>query len=168
MNLFEITFWLSAALVVYTYAGYPVLLVGLARVFQRPLRRERFTGAVSIVVAARNEEADIGRRERELHDLLDGAGLQGEIIVVSDGSTDGTAAVARAAGDRVQVLELPANVGKAAALNAGCAAAGHDILVFADVRQTWAGDALPLLLENFADPAVGAGKRVTRSCARWD
>jgi len=101
--------------------------------------------------------------------------------VVSDGSTDGTAAsarqVARAVGvgqtfvsaafsgrqeclpharANVRVLELPSNVGKAAALSAGCTAAVHDILVFADARQTWAADALPLLLENFADPSVGA------------
>src|SRR4030095_6078900 len=32
----------------------------------------------------------------------------------------------------------------------------HDVLVFADVRQTWAEDALVRLLENFADPAIGA------------
>src|SRR5207248_11746164 len=38
----------------------------------------------------------------------------------------------------------------------GCAAAAGDVLVFADVRQTWAPDALARLLENFADPSVGA------------
>ncbi len=52
--------------------------------------------------------------------------------------------------------ELPARVGKAAALNAGCALAEHEIIVFADIRQTWEADALLLLLENFADPSVGA------------
>src|SRR5205807_8858692 len=83
--------------------------------------------------------------------------LSGEVVLVSDGSSDGTAAVARAhTKGPVRVLELPARVGKAAALTAGCAAATGDVLAFADVRQTWAPDALARLLENFADPSVGA------------
>src|SRR5262249_16423883 len=56
----------------------------------------------------------------------------------------------------VQVLELPTNVGKAAALTEACALASGEVLVFADVRQSWAPDALGLLLENFADPHIGA------------
>ena len=56
----------------------------------------------------------------------------------------------------MRVLELPRKVGKAAALTQGCALARYEILVFADMRQTWAADALRLLLENFADPEVGA------------
>ena len=47
-------------------------------------------------------------------------------------------------------------IGWASALNAGCAAARHGILVFADARQRWDPQALDLLLENFADPQVGA------------
>jgi len=56
----------------------------------------------------------------------------------------------------VRVLELPVNEGKAAALTRGCAAARYALIVFADARQTWAPDALSRLLENFADPQVGA------------
>src|SRR5262249_30716658 len=56
----------------------------------------------------------------------------------------------------VRVLERAEKTGKAACLTAGCAAATGEVLVFADVRQTWAPDALLLLLENFADPEVGA------------
>jgi cellulose synthase/poly-beta-1,6-N-acetylglucosamine synthase-like glycosyltransferase len=105
---------------------------------------------------ARNEEAAIGRRVREFAGLIDGSGLRGEIIVVSDGSTDGTAQAGRAAGVGIaHVVELTTNVGKAAALSAGCAGASNDVLVFADARQTWATDALERLLENYADPSVG-------------
>jgi len=56
----------------------------------------------------------------------------------------------------VRVLELPARSGKAVALSAGCAAAAHDLLVFADVRQRWDPAALRMLVENFADPSIGA------------
>jgi cellulose synthase/poly-beta-1,6-N-acetylglucosamine synthase-like glycosyltransferase len=56
----------------------------------------------------------------------------------------------------VRVVELPGAVGKAAALTEGVALARGEVVVFADVRQTWAPDALTRLLENFADPEVGA------------
>jgi cellulose synthase/poly-beta-1,6-N-acetylglucosamine synthase-like glycosyltransferase len=157
-HLLEIVFWLCAACVLYTYAGYPLLLVLLARWHGRPVRAAGPPPrSVSIVVAAHNEETSVDRRLAELTGLLEASGLGGEVIVVSDGSTDATAALARAhTKGRVRVCELPERAGKAAALNEGCALARHEILVFADMRQTWEPDALRLLLENFADPAVGA------------
>jgi cellulose synthase/poly-beta-1,6-N-acetylglucosamine synthase-like glycosyltransferase len=155
---YEVIFWLSAACIVYTYTIYPLLLVILTTVWGRSNhRRGPFRGSVSIVVSAYNEGANIARRLRELTGLLTTAELDGEVIVVSDGSTDATAAIAQThARGSIRVLELPDHVGKAAALSAGCAAARNEVIVFADVRQTWAPDALQRLLENFTDPAVGA------------
>ena len=93
----------------------------------------------------------------ELSQLLATSPLRGEIVVVSDGSTDETASRARKfTSDWLQVVELPKNLGKAAALNVGCQAARNEILVFADVRQSWAKDTLEQLVENFSDPRVGA------------
>ncbi len=64
-----------------------------------------------MILAARNEVASIGRRVREFAALISDAGLRGEVIVVSDGSTDGTAKAAlNAGGELVRVLELPVNV----------------------------------------------------------
>ncbi len=112
---------------------------------------------VSIVMACRNEEKSIGRRLSELAGMVAGSELTGEIIVICDGCTDGTANIARQlAADNVRVIELPSNVGKAAAISQGCAVARHEIIAFADVRQRWAPDALPMMLRRFADPAVGA------------
>src|SRR5262249_5247255 len=91
----------------------------------------------------------------ELTRLMQAAGVQGEIIVISDASTDRSAAIA-AQHPGVRVIEMPAKQGKAAALNAGAAIAQHELLVFAGARQRWAEDALTRLLENFADPAIGA------------
>ncbi len=159
MNTLEVCFWICAGVVAYAYLGYPLILAGVAKVRRRPPRRAAgFTPSVSIILAAHNEETGIGRRLTELTGLLAAAGVKGEVIVVSDGSTDGTAVVARehTKDGVVRILELPQKVGKAAALSQGCAAATHDILVFADVRQTWEPSALKLLLENFADPEVGA------------
>jgi cellulose synthase/poly-beta-1,6-N-acetylglucosamine synthase-like glycosyltransferase len=158
MTAATIIFWLCAACVGYAYAGYPLLLALAARLGGQgqPLRGAG-PASVSVIIAAHNEEASIERRLDEFTSFIVAAGVTGEIIVVSDGSTDQTAALARAfQKGNVRVLELPANSGKAVALNAGCAAAAHDILVFADTRQSWDPDALRLLLENFADSKVGA------------
>lgn len=158
MPVLEICFWVCAAVVLYTYAGYPLLLALVARFRPRPVRPTAAKPrSLTFVLAAHNEEASISRRLDELTELIAGSGWKGEVVLVSDGSTDGTAAVARThTKGAVRVLELPNNGGKAAALTAGCAAATGEILVFADARQSWAPDALQLLLENFADPTVGA------------
>jgi len=161
MEPITVCFWVAAACVVYPYLIYPVLAWVLARLFGRRVRpAARGAGGLpsaSVVVAAHNEAGRVVRRIDEMAALLAASGLEGEIIIVSDGSTDGTAEAARAhPSPLVQVIELPERAGKAAALSRGAAEASHEILVFADVRQTWASDALARLLENFADPAVGA------------
>src|SRR5262245_59684264 len=137
MDTPEIWFWLCAACVAYAYVGYPLLLGLAAKVCRRvPVRANTYLPSVSFVVPAHNEETAITRCLNELTSLLKASGLTGEVIVVSDGSTDDTVAIARDhPGGLVRVIELPANSGKAAALSAGCAAAEHDLLVFADVRQ---------------------------------
>jgi cellulose synthase/poly-beta-1,6-N-acetylglucosamine synthase-like glycosyltransferase len=122
-----------------------------------PRREVLHRQGVSFVLAAHNEEGRIARRIDEFVGLMKRSGVEGEVIVVSDGSTDATAARARAGGHtNLIVMELAENGGKAAALNAGCAAARYPILVFADARQIWANDALEKILENFADPDIGA------------
>lgn len=157
MNYLEVIFWGCLACVVYTYAAYPLLAGLRARLRPRPTRRAPYTGSLSIVLAAHNEEATVAGRLIELSEHIARTGLTGEIIVVSDGSTDATAERARACFVApVHVIELPDNVGKAAALTTGCQSAHGDIVVFADARQTWADDALVRLLENFADEQVGA------------
>ncbi len=157
MDIAVIVFGCCAALVAYTCLLYPLLMAVRARL--RPERRTvgRFDGSVSIVLAVHNEAGRIIGRLKELTELLAASGRDGEILVVSDGSTDATVERARSFAEHgVRVLEMKENVGKAAALSRACAAARGDILVFADVRQTWKSDALETLLRNFADPAVGA------------
>jgi cellulose synthase/poly-beta-1,6-N-acetylglucosamine synthase-like glycosyltransferase len=161
-------FWICAAIVVYAYLVYPLLL-GIAARFrgQRgPANRKNFRGSVSIILAAHNEETTIRRRLEELTRLLANYEADAELIVVSDGSTDDTVRIARGIKSNfIQVLELPVNRGKAIALSQACSLARHEILVFADARQTWSPQALNLLLENFSDPTIGAvsGDLIVRS-----
>ncbi len=80
----------------------------------------------SVIVPAYNE----GGRVARVISALRGAKLVSEVIVVSDGSTDDTADVARSLG--VRVIEIPRNVGKGGALKAGIDAARSDVLAFID------------------------------------
>jgi cellulose synthase/poly-beta-1,6-N-acetylglucosamine synthase-like glycosyltransferase len=158
MNRIAITFCLFAAIVLYTYLVYPMLVALIARFRNRSPRRQRgHREPVSFVLAAHNEEARIAARIDEFFELMARSGVEGEVIVVSDGSDDATVARAHATGHaNLNVIALSENQGKAAALNAGCAAAHNPILIFADSRQTWADDSLDKILENFADPRIGA------------
>jgi len=158
MAIFHILFWVCAVCVAYTLVGYPLLLALVAFFRKSPPLRSPFTGTFSIVVAARNEEANLSRRLREIIGLIDGGHLRGDIVVVSDGSTDCTVDIARGFETKglVRVVECSTPQGKSAALTEGCQSCKGDVLVFADARQRWDPDALALLLENFADPRIGA------------
>jgi cellulose synthase/poly-beta-1,6-N-acetylglucosamine synthase-like glycosyltransferase len=153
------TFWLGALTVLYVYLLYPVLIWALAGVRQE----RRGTGAqqtpapFSVILAVHDEAARISARLDELVTLIGSTGRSTEVIVVADGCTDATAALARAhPSSLVRVIELPENEGKARALTRGSEVAKGDILVFADARQTWAASSLQWLLENFNHPEVGA------------
>jgi len=146
-------FWLGTATVVYVYLLYPVLVWALAGV-----RRERrgeagaqpTTAAFSVVLAVHDEAARISSRLDELLTLIGNTRRKAEVIVVADGCTDATVALARAhPSPLVQVIELSENEGKARALSRGSEVATGDILVFADARQRWAASALQRLLDNF-------------------
>src|SRR5665213_1069532 len=88
-------FWISCALVGYVYIGYPFLVTVWARLWPRPVitrAAAAFHPRVAIIIAARNEGHQIGRRIENLLQLDYPAPLR-QIVVVSDGSTDDTMAV---------------------------------------------------------------------------
>jgi poly-beta-1,6-N-acetyl-D-glucosamine synthase len=143
-----------AAFVIYVLFGYPVLLMLLSRRV-RPVRKAPLRLSVSVLLPVRNGERWIARKLESLI-ALDYPRELVDIVVLSDGSTDATAQIARSFDkDRVQVLELPPG-GKAVALNAGIQKAQGEILFFTDVRQTFDSDSLDHLMQCFADPEVGA------------
>lgn len=155
-GMIESLFWAGFAAVAYAYLIYPCIVWVFTKLTKRLPAGAPFTGSVSIVLAAHNEAHSIRRRLDELLGLLDASGREGEVIVVSDGSTDDTVALARTCtSPRLRVEELTQNLGKAAALSHGCAVARGDVLVFADARQRWAPEALQALLGNFSRPEIG-------------
>jgi glycosyltransferase involved in cell wall biosynthesis len=147
-------FWLSLAVISYTYAGYPLIMFLLARLRPRRWKRKPIDASVSVVMAVHNG-AHLLRGQVEHLTTLDPAYVR-EVIIVSDGSDDGTAEILRQVNDsRVRAIILEEQVGKAAALNQGIAAASSEILLFVDIRPKIAPGALKELLGNFADPSVG-------------
>jgi cellulose synthase/poly-beta-1,6-N-acetylglucosamine synthase-like glycosyltransferase len=146
---------LASAVVFYFLIGYPLLL-SVSRRSAPPIRKDpAFRPTVSILVAVHNGEQFMGKKLESLLALDYPAGLR-EILVLSDGSTDGTETIAGSfAGRDVRLLRV-ARGGKASALNAGVAQATGDILFFTDVRQEIDAQALSHLTANFADPTVGA------------
>ena len=151
-------FWVALALVLYTYAGYPLLIALLARLRPRPWLRAPWPAhrppPVSIVMAVHNGASVLDNKLDHLLTLS--PDLVREVLVISDGSTDDTAdLLARRQDPRLRSIRLERQVGKAAALNHGIIAAAGEILLFVDIRPRVGEGALAALLSNFADPHVG-------------
>ena len=150
-----ILFWTSLLLIMYTYIGYPLLVAIFKRLTPCTTTKHPVQPSVSVVIAVHNGESTIAQRIRNIQKQTYPQG-QLEIIIVSDGSSDGTVACAEEfASDRITVYALEENGGKAVALNYGVARAQGDLIVFADARQEFQEDAIKNLAANFADDTVG-------------
>ncbi|MFD6279684.1 bifunctional polysaccharide deacetylase/glycosyltransferase family 2 protein [Streptomyces sp. NPDC060209] len=134
------------------------MMLLLARRHYRQRNRRRFTwgpevtGPVSVIVPAYNEKECIAATLNSLaastHPI--------EIVVVDDGSTDGTAEIAESLGlPNVRVIRQE-NAGKPAALNNGVRQARYDIVVMMDGDTVFEPDAVHQLVQPFADPGIGA------------
>jgi len=153
----KFVFWISAAVVAYSYLGYPAWLWLRSWWSPRPVRRGSAMPAVSTVMVVRNEEAVIARKLENLLGL-DYPEDKIEVVLVSDGSSDRTPDILAdyARDSRVRTLIKPESQGKAAGLNDAIKLASGEVLLFTDARQFIEPVALRLLIENFADPDVGA------------
>ena len=150
-------FWTSVFLVVYPYFVYPALLALLRRVVPRPPRKAAIEPTVSVLVAAFNEE-DVIAAKMENSLALDYPSDRIEVVVASDGSTDGTNRIASgyADGRRIRLVAFPVNRGKLTAMNEVIPQLSGEIVVFSDASSMLTPDSVRVLVSNFADPTVGA------------
>jgi cellulose synthase/poly-beta-1,6-N-acetylglucosamine synthase-like glycosyltransferase len=136
------------------------LVFGTLAVFQKRKARRRHFDAdyrppVSVIIAAYNEEKVI---LRTVHSILDNGYADLEVVVVDDGSTDGTLAVLRENfGDdpRARILTQP-NGGKSAALNHAIAHSSREILIALDADTIFRRGTIEKLVRHFRDPRIGA------------
>lgn len=153
-------YWLSVAVLFHTYVGYFLLLVVASRLrpaaVHKTYRDETTLPHVSVMLIVYNQESDIEPRLRNLA-LSDYPSARMEFIVISDGSTDTTAARVRSLNmPNLLLIENPIRSGKAKCINDGIARAGGELVVFADCRQSFERRTIRELVGNFADPVVGA------------
>lgn len=149
-------FMVALGLILYSYFGYPVLLwiltVGKRKARTR-LPSELPT--VSVIITAHDEQEVIEEKiQNSLN--LNYPKDKLEIIVASDGSTDGTNAIVRRYQDKgVILLALSERVGKTVAQNEAVKVARGDLLVFSDANGIYDQNAVLELIRPFSDPAVG-------------
>ena len=138
------------------------MMLILARRHYRQRNKRRFswgptvTRPVSVIVPAYNEKECIANTLKSLAQSTHPI----EIIVVDDGSTDGTSEISREAARELGMTNVRVirqeNAGKPAALNNGVRNASYDIVVMMDGDTVFEADTVRQLVQPFADPEVGA------------
>ncbi len=153
--MLEILFWLFLGLVLWTYVGYPFLLMLLLGFRRRRISRAAVEPAITLVITAYNEEQSIGDKlENCLKLNYPKEKLQ--ILVASDCSDDRTHEIVRGFADRgVELMVLPERGGKTAAQNAAVREARGEIVVFTDASTEFTAEMLRDLTKSFADDRVG-------------
>ena len=145
-------------LVLYTYAGYPLLIALWARVSPRQSSgRADFEPKVSVCIAVHNGAEHVRRKLESLQQLRYPAEKL-EILVYSDGCTDATEQLLHELAQsepRLHLICCAERLGKPTGLNRLRSQASGEVLLMTDVRQTIAPDALRALLHPLADPKIG-------------
>lgn len=150
-------FWFSLFMVGFVYVGYPLSLVVLRVFHSRPIKYGiDHLPSVSLIIAAFNEEKFIGEKlENSLtldypKDLL-------QIVVASDGSTDGTETIAKSFDTQgVTLMRVGPRGGKTRALNQVIPQTQGEILILSDANVMYKPQAVRMLVRHFADSSVGA------------
>ena len=151
-------FWLFVFLIIYTYAGYPLLIWLFSRVVSRPKTDSDAVPYVTLLIAAFNEEKVIAQKiENSLQLIYPRDRLQ--ILVMDDGSDDRTQEIIKSYAERDGSVELaynPPRRGKMAAINRAVQQARGEIILFSDASNSYASDVVSEIVAPFSDPRVGA------------
>jgi biofilm PGA synthesis N-glycosyltransferase PgaC len=164
--MLEFAFWASLVLVVYVYAGYPVLIHLLAKRKGHEIRREEQEPTewpfLTVLIPAHNEELWIRRKIENTLDL-DYPRDRMQVLIASDGCTDRTVPIAgEFAAQGVEVNYVPERNGKTATLNRVVPTARGEIVLLTDANALLEKNAAKLLVKHFRDLEVGCvtGERV--------
>ncbi|MGB7329162.1 MAG: glycosyltransferase family 2 protein [Rubripirellula sp.] len=155
-----VSFWLTLVLLLHTYVLYP-LLAGLLRHHQ--VRHvDSDLPSISVIVPAHNEAAVLEAKIQNFHDLDYPSNLI-ELLIFDDGSSDGTANVARAnTNDRVRFYSAKDRQGKASAVNRLVSDAAHQNLLLTDANVTMDPGSVRCMVKHLSDPNVGAVTGIVR------
>ncbi len=158
----KLLFFFPLIMILYVYIGYPLLTMLLSILLHKGVHKRPWEPHVSILIAAYNESEHIRTTIQNKLDL-DYPAEKLEIIVISDGSTDGTDEVVKDFHENnVKLLRQAPRAGKTSALNMAVPYAKGAIIVFSDANSIYDRHALRALMANFNDQDVGyiTGKMV--------
>jgi len=158
-QLLWVVFFLSSALFLWMFIGYPFVLWIISLWKNEPMRNP-ITPFVTAIICTYNEARTI---EKRLINLLDQIYPSDriEIIVVDSNSPDGTADIVQKYIDqypkrKIHLLKEESRRGKVSAINFGLSVANGNIIVLTDGPTIYNKDTIRLVVQNFADPSVGA------------
>lgn len=148
--------FLTTAVLIYTYLGYPALLWLLARLFPVANRfDDSFTPSVTLIISAYNEETSIEAKIQNALQL-DYPPEKLTIMVVSDCSTDRTDQLVQGFKDQGVLLVRPeTRRGKTAGLNLALAQVSSEIVLFSDANAMYDQQAVRYLVRHFSNPRTG-------------
>jgi glycosyltransferase involved in cell wall biosynthesis len=153
--MMETIFFLSLFLLLYPTAGYPLTLIMIYTLRHFSVARKRYSGKVSVIITAHNEEKLIAKKlENTLSQDFPRERL--EVLVASDFSTDSTdAIVGRYAHRGVLLVRPDRRGGKEYAQTLAVARATGDVIVFSDVGTELDVSGISQIASNFSDQSVG-------------
>lgn len=152
----EIIFWITVFIIGYTYLGYSIFIVLLSRFLNNEVAKKPVEPKVTFLITAYNEEKTI-RQKLENTLSLDYPHDQLEVLVASDGSTDGTDKIVQEFSRwSVQLLHVKGRVGKTETQNLAVQEARGDVIIFSDATTRYERSAIKKIVQNYADPRVGA------------
>ena len=158
MKIVEITFWVLAALIFYTYLGYGIVLfvmIKIKRLFKKkvtPILSDDELPELTLLVAAYNEQDYVAKKVENSRQLIYPKEKL-KMMWVTDGSNDSTPDLLRTYGD-VEVLHKPERSGKIMAMNRAMKYVKTPIVVFSDANTMLGNDSLMKIAQMFADPKV--------------
>jgi len=174
MTTLELCFWFSVVVIFYAYAGYPIMLRAVSLFKGDPGGRKQpspsldYLPRVSVLISAYNEESVI--EAKILNSLsLNYPNDHLEIVVISDGSDDGTGEiVSRYIGRGVVLRQYEGRLGKTACLNMAVPLAKGEIIVFSDANSEYDRNSLREMMKHFELPKIGFVSGWTKYTAAKD
>ena len=155
-NIALITYWVNAALIFYTYAGYSILVLILSRFFSNEVKKADAYPRVTFLITAYNEEKNIANKLQNTLSL-DYPADRLEILVASDGSTDRTDLIVKEFAQRgVRLIRVEGRVGKTETQNQAVKVATGEVVIFSDATTVYERHAIKNIVRNYADPSTGA------------
>jgi cellulose synthase/poly-beta-1,6-N-acetylglucosamine synthase-like glycosyltransferase len=165
----EISFWILAGIIFYTYLGYGVLVIVLGRIKDFRCGKQRifpdaYEPQTTLLFAAFNEAEWLKKKiENSLN--LDYPPDKLKIMVITDGSNDGSEEIIEK-NPRIIHLHEAERQGKMAAINRAMKFVDTEIVIFSDANTMLNRKAIRELISFFRDPAVGCVSGEKRVCTR--